>query len=872
MHRAVDIIIPVYNALDDLKLCLSSLYKYTNLQTNRLIIINDNSPDPEVKPFLDEQVSSNVIVIHNEINKGFSANINIGMSQSEENDVILLNSDTVLTANWVEKLSKCAYSEMEIGTVTPLSNNATLCSVPKFCEENTLPEGMTVDEAAEIVERCSFRKYPEITVAHGFCMYVKREVINSVGLFDAETFGRGYGEENDFCNRAGQIGYKHVMCDDVYIYHSGTKSFVSKEKEEYIRQHDAILQKRYPIQMHDNAVHCRDNPNHAIGENVGLYFKLYNKKRNLLFLVQSDFRGTASDNIGGTQLHVHDLTMELKEKYNVFVVARDGEELAVTVYDGDQETCFRYRIADDGYYWRKNNGELRSFWGNVLNAFQIDIIHVHHFIGTSYDVMDVANALNIPVVVTLHDYYMLCPSVKMLDDKDSVCIGKDTQEKCRVCLHEQMNYAMTVDYIQAWRDTSEKYLRLAKQIIVPSESAKQIVCRYFPAIADKIDVIEHGYKQDASLPGKVVEKEKDVKLFYEKLELINGRYVAEGWAYVDGVDCREAEIWLEITDGEDKSITIPTTVKRRLDVSEEISKRDCGFVAYIPTSVCKSKTIKLRAFVKKQREVYYSDESQNYTIKPITDNKKLRVAFIGGLNKAKGGIKAAEIIQNGSKDISWFVFGGIGVEELSNLRQPNLCMTGYYKPSQLSTLLKEHQIDVVCILSLWPETYSYTLTEAILNKIPVVATKMGALGERVDRDGLGWSIDVDNVSVNVINLLNSFVEDKTLLVDMQSNLQNVRIEQCDEMACHYIKIYDHWICENIIYDEFDSEYIYSGYVGEGLSAKSQENISSDQLKKLEEASNELAWLKTTLSYKIMMRCMHMKFPLKDVIVKKLKQR
>ena len=233
VKKCVDIIIPIYNAYEDLTICLESLYKNTNLKENRLILINDNSPDERIKPYLEQQRGENIIVIHNESNKGFSNNINIGMAQSEENDVILLNSDTILTANWVEKIVACAYREPSIGTVTPLSNNATLCSVPEFCEENKLPEGMTVDQAGEIIEKCSMHRYPRITVAHGFCMFVKREVIDAVGNFDAETFERGYGEENDFCNRAEQAGYHHVMCDDTYIYHSGTKSFISKGKIHY---------------------------------------------------------------------------------------------------------------------------------------------------------------------------------------------------------------------------------------------------------------------------------------------------------------------------------------------------------------------------------------------------------------------------------------------------------------------------------------------------------------------------------------------------------------------------------------------------------------------------------------------------------------
>lgn len=271
----VDIIIPIYNAYDDLRKCLQSIYKYTDLEQNRLILIDDKSSDARIVSYLDKQKKENIIIIHNEENKGFSNNINCGMAQSDESDVLLLNSDTIVTENWLKKIVECAYSDSSIGTVTPLSNNATLCSVPVLFQENKLPKNMSIDQMAAIVEKCSLKQYPRITVANGFCMYIKRELIKVIGNFDAEAFGRGYGEENDFCNRAVQKGYVHVMCDNTYIYHSGSKSFTSKEKRAYIKAHERILYERYPQEMRENTLHCKTNPNGWVGKNIADYMQKY---------------------------------------------------------------------------------------------------------------------------------------------------------------------------------------------------------------------------------------------------------------------------------------------------------------------------------------------------------------------------------------------------------------------------------------------------------------------------------------------------------------------------------------------------------------------------------------------------------------------
>lgn len=868
MNKSVDIIIPIYNAYDDLIICLDSIYKYTNLKVNRLILINDNSPSPQIKPFLDEQKQyENVFVIHNATNRGFSANINIGIEQSDVNDVILLNSDTVVTKNWIEKLIKCAYSDSSIGTVTPVSNNATLCSVPKFCEENELPPELSIDEAAEIVEQCSFNQYPSITVAHGFCMYVKREVIDAIGNFDAQTFGRGYGEENDFCNRAEQAGYKHVMCDNTYIYHSGTKSFISKEKEEYIRQHDKILNQRYPKQMHNNAVHCRDNPNKKIGENINIYFDLYNHKKNLLFLVQSDFRDDASDNIGGTQLHVFDLVSSLKETYNVFVVAKDGEDLVVTSYIEEKRKSFAFKMPPSRDYPLISDSNIYNFWKNILIAFKIDIIHIHHVFGISFDVFDVAKTLDIPIILTLHDFYYICPTIKLLDTQNHVCIDNASCKKCSNCLAKQMGYVPSIEYINLWQKRCANYLRGVQQIIVPSQSAKDIYVKFYPEISQKIMVIEHGYRQ-LLLSNELKErcqKSNKVKAYFERIEMHGGHYCAVGWAYEEGGSCLVNQTWLRIIDEKGNECIIPTSPQCRPDVSTDANVMNCGFMGYIPAKMCTGKKLEFEIIIQTPNESL-TQPGIRYTeqIPKAMHRSKLNVAFIGGLNVAKGGINALQIIKSNLKNISWFVFGGIGVSELANLEKDNLVKTGYYKPTQLPLLLKAHEIDVICILSLWPETYSYTLTEAVLNGIPVIVTNVGALGERTTKNNYGWTVNLNNINNEVIDLIKKIANDRTLLEEKKSCLKSIQIKSCIEMTNEYIPLYEKNIKDNFRDNfKFDPEYIYQGYLNANYSYTDNfSNSFSGYNAEIDAIKGELNLLKSSLTYNLLMKITSINFPFK----------
>lgn len=876
MNKSVDIIIPIYNAFEELQVCLDSIYKNTDLINNRLILINDCSPDKRIRPFLDEQgkKTNSIIVIHNKSNNGFSANINVGLEQSLENDVILLNSDTIVTKNWVEKIIQCAYSDSSIATVTPLSNNATLCSVPAFCAENILPDNMSVDEAAAIVERCTFREYPDITVANGFCMFVKREVINIIGYFDAETFGRGYGEENDFCNRAEQVGFKHVMCDDTYIFHSGTKSFVSKEKEEYIKLHDKILYQRYPHQMLKNAIHCRDNPNKNIGKNIQIYFELFNHKKNLLILVQSDFRSSASDNIGGTQLHVRDLVYSLRNKFNVFVVARDRDDLAVSAYIEEKEILFRYNMPFEREYPVFKEKRLSYFWENILLAFKINIVHVHHLNKMSFDVFDVARSLNIPILFTLHDFYFICPTIKLLDDKERMCVGKDSAEKCNLCLQKQMQFLPTLNYISVWRSKCELYLKMVDTIVVPSNSAKEILIQYYPNLNSKTIVIEHGYETQSNIKLNHIAGDKigEIIARFEKVSRVGGGYCAEGWAYINESNSSENEIWLEIKNEKEKRCLIPTTVVSRPDVTTEVANNNCGFRGFIPKWICNEKKLTLQIYIKTPEGFVKDLQEYNITIKPLENDSKLNVAFIGGLNIAKGGGKAAQIIKYGPREVEWYVFGGIGVEALETLEKNNLVKTGYYKPCQLPTLLKEHRIDLICILSLWPETYSYTLTEAILNRIPVIVSNVGALGGRTVENDFGWVVDIIDLEDNTIRLISSILSRKDILENKKQILSHVSIKSLDEMAREYEKLYDKSFCENIFNKPFDSKYVYQGFLRGTYYNQCYETISEIDKKILENAKSELMSLKASLSYKVIMRIRKSRFPFKQTIKKIIKNR
>lgn len=215
------IVVPIHNAAAALKACLQALLQHTPASVS-ILLIDDASTDPAIAPLLaDAATDPRVQVLGNVHNLGFVRTCNRAFAQTS-GDVLLLNSDAVVTPGWLQAMLRASQSRPDVASVTPWSNHAEICSLPQFCQANPVPAD------ALRWARAAARDapvYPALPTAIGFCMWVARTALERIGDFDAATFGRGYGEENDWCCRASGFGYTHLLCDDAYVVHLGGQSF-----------------------------------------------------------------------------------------------------------------------------------------------------------------------------------------------------------------------------------------------------------------------------------------------------------------------------------------------------------------------------------------------------------------------------------------------------------------------------------------------------------------------------------------------------------------------------------------------------------------------------------------------------------------------
>lgn len=241
------IVIPVYNAPEEVRDCVRSVIKHTDLNANQVIIIDDNSPDPAVGVILAEfRDTTGITIVRNSTNLGYTRTVNHGIAEAGKADVVLLNSDTIVTPRWLEGLRAQAYKERKVGTVTAMSDNAGAFSFPRFNEFCPKPDHLTHEEyAVLLVQATKDCPAPEVPTGSGFCMFIRRALINECGVFDHEGFPRGYGEENDFCMRAGKAGWKHLISPWSFVFHVRTASFKG-EKNKLVQSGVAEVTRRYP--------------------------------------------------------------------------------------------------------------------------------------------------------------------------------------------------------------------------------------------------------------------------------------------------------------------------------------------------------------------------------------------------------------------------------------------------------------------------------------------------------------------------------------------------------------------------------------------------------------------------------------------------
>ncbi len=546
-----DLLVPTYNNPEITARCLDSLLANTD-HRHRLYIVDDASPDPRMAPLLSAYAERFPHVHYERLpqNLGFPGAVNTGLARTEH-DVVLINSDTEFPPSWLGRLERCRRSDKRIAAVSPLSNNATICSVPKLNEKNVLPEGMDVESMDRLVQSTSLRRYPRAPTVVGFCMLMTREALDAIGQLDT-LFGRGYGEEVDWCQRAWAQGFECALCDDLYVYHHGEVGFSHVSGRKELQQaNERKLAERWPSYHRHVETYCLTNPLRLQQQRLFAALEPQGSARHRVLHVVHSY-----DARGGTERFVRGLVEGLRERLDSTVYSPLGLPPTIDallretsgvkrVHLNVQTFPMEYSIRGALVSLRSRNAE--RLFAEVVLGSGAEVVHFSHLANLgSLALPLVAKALGTKVVVVLHDYYLLCPDWNLATEERRAC-GRarvTPEDPCLGCMSSRAQIAPTAS-TPSWpallreRDALCRAAAEAADVLVaPSKFVKEQFRRAWgDGLADRIVVIPHGtdpletpvvyYPQPelrvAFLGNATLEKGRDV--FFEAARALQGSKV-----------------------------------------------------------------------------------------------------------------------------------------------------------------------------------------------------------------------------------------------------------------------------------------------------------------------------------------------------------
>jgi len=467
----IDVVIPVYKGLDETENCIKSVIKSRNDMFFNIIIINDDSPDENMQSMLEKYAGLyNITLLVNKNNLGFTGTVNRGMRINLDHDIILLNSDTIVPDLWVDKISRAIESNKRIGTLTVLSNRATICSLPQTNFDNDLPTEYSLNEINSICEKVNQGVVIDIPTAVGFCMFIKREAISDVGYFDEEKWGKGYCEENDFSIRVETMGWRNVALCDTFVEHLGSVSF-SGEKQARIDENLRLLRKLYPDFLPRVHNFIRYDPLKKARSRINI--KLFSKMYSQFFLHISHSWG------GGIEKFIQ--SYENGKNGNLVLRGNDGQYATIELLGHGVILEYPKDFSLDDII-------------SDLSGFNVVVIHYHQFIGLPLNVISLAKKMSIPSVYTIHDFYTACPRANFVNNKGVFCGQIRVHKICDECLNDKVNPVngvvekelKEVGGIANWRNTFKNFLININRIESPSYDSAIRLKRYFQDINPKI--------------------------------------------------------------------------------------------------------------------------------------------------------------------------------------------------------------------------------------------------------------------------------------------------------------------------------------------------------------------------------------------------
>jgi len=482
-HAPLVFVMPVYRGLHETQAAINSVLKATAPGT-RFVVVNDSSPEPALVQWLETLCRKKKIeLIHHPRNLGFCAAANTGLATAQGCDVLLLNSDILLPKKAVETLRQVAYAKAETGTVTPLSNEATICSYPAPNGGNPMPDLATAKLFDRLARKANGNATVEIPTGVGFCLYIRHDCLSATGNLRTELFAQGYGEENDFCLRARHLGYTHVAAMGAYVAHKGGVSFRSATRA-LSGRNSAILNQLYPGYQAMVMAHIAGDPAAPYRAALDEARLCHQRNGQQSVLMISHAHG------GGVAKQVDQTASELRAQgFNpLLLTTKFPRSPSRTRYPWPSLLC-----AGDSKDYPNLTFTLPDDLPRLLNLLRrlkTSRIELHHMLGQHEAVRGIAAALGIPQDIIAHDYASFCPRVNLLTRPERhlplrYC-GEPDLSGCVKCCQQDKKGIIEALPVRHLLTRSQAEFATARRIVVPSNDMARRLSRHFPGITLQI--------------------------------------------------------------------------------------------------------------------------------------------------------------------------------------------------------------------------------------------------------------------------------------------------------------------------------------------------------------------------------------------------
>lgn len=461
---AVDVVVPIYRGLAQTLACLASVLDTVPSGT-RVLAVDDASPEPElVEAVRAIATEGRIRLIRHAENQGFPAAANTGLRAAGRRDAVLLNSDTLVPPGWLERLREAAYSAPDVASATPLSNDATLASYPE--PGSPAPDLAATRALDRLARRANGALTAEVPTGVGFCLYMRRDGLDHVGLFRTLPFAQGYGEENDWCLRARALGWRHVVAAGVFVAHCGGQSF-GAAREHLMRRNQAVLNGLHPGYDALIAAHAASDPLASARRRMdALRWRARRRPESAILVTH--------EGGGGVDRVVEQRCAALHGEGRRAIVLRPQEGRCLVMDGQEAYPNLLYQLP----------GELPDLI-RLLRPERPAHVELHHTLGHDPSVLELAAALGVPWDAYIHDYAWFCPRIALLSYGRRYC-GEPDVAGCKACVADLGSHLDEPISVPALVARSTRVLGGARRVVAPSADAAARIRRHFPLVAPRV--------------------------------------------------------------------------------------------------------------------------------------------------------------------------------------------------------------------------------------------------------------------------------------------------------------------------------------------------------------------------------------------------